>query len=113
MFVVHVFVFLAYATRENRWLATLMSGFGNNSKDVLLEIGIIHREIIQQVALIGDSKVVTKKEDGNVSSNVTTNLAMHAIDIDDHIPTFVGNYVDLILNQHGQSSVWNVETQIF
>jgi hypothetical protein len=35
------------------------------------------------------------------------------VNIDDHLPTSVGHYVDLILNQHRQSSVWNVEPQIF
>lgn len=115
LFVVQFFVFLADATRDNRWLAALMAEFGNDSKDVLVDIGMIHREILWQVALIEDSKAVIKKEDGNVStsSSVTTDLDVHASDIDDHLPTSVGHYVDLILNQHRQSSVWNAEPQIF
>ena len=84
LFVVQFFVFLADATRENRWLAALMAEFGNDSKDVLLDIGMIHREILCQVALIEDSKAVIKKEDGNVStsSSVTINLDEHASDIE-------------------------------
>jgi E3 ubiquitin-protein ligase HUWE1 len=72
------FIFLVDATRENRWLAALMAEFGNDSKDVLLDIGMIHREILWQVALIEDSKAVIKKDDGNITSSVTTDLDVHA-----------------------------------
>lgn len=74
----------ADATRENRWLATLMAEFGNDSKDVFLDLEMIHREILWQVALIEDSKAVIKKEDGNVSisSRVTIDLDEHTSDIE-------------------------------
>lgn len=80
---------------------------------MLLDIGMIHQEILWQVALTEDSKALLKKDDGNVSSSVTTDLDAHANEIDDHLPTSVGHYVDLILNQHRQSSVWNAEPQLF
>ena len=51
-----------------------MEEFGNDGKDVLLDIGMIHREILWQVALIEDSKAMMKKDDGNVSSSVKTDL---------------------------------------
>ncbi|KAH9287706.1 hypothetical protein KI387_031823 [Taxus chinensis] len=113
LFVLQFFVFLADATRENRWLAALMAEFGNGSKDVLIDIGRIHREILLQIALFEDSKVGIKKDDGPSVSGVTTDSDAPPSDIDDHMPTSIGQYVDLILSQHRQSSVWNAEPQLF
>ena len=65
-------------------MAALMTEFGNDSKDMPLDIEMIHREILWQVTFIQDSKAVIKKEDGNVStsSSVTINLDEHASDIE-------------------------------
>ncbi|GLJ53784.1 hypothetical protein SUGI_1147870 [Cryptomeria japonica] len=112
-FVLQFFVFLADATRENRWLAALMTEFGNGSKDVLIDIGRIHREILWQIALFEDSKVGVKKDDGPSVKALTTDSDSPASDIDEHMPSSIGQYVDLILNQHRQSSVWNAEHQLF
>jgi hypothetical protein len=43
---------------------------------------------------------------------LTTDLNVHASDIDDHLSTSVGHFVDLILNQHGLSYVGNAEPQL-
>ena len=62
---------------------------------------------------VENSKALLKKYDRNVSSGVTTNLDVLANEIDDHFPNFVGNYVELILNKHGKSYVWNSQPQLF
>ena len=72
------FVFLADATRENRWLAALMVEFGNDSKDMLLDIEMIHREILWQVAFIQDSKTVICQTQAvlNISSSYGRRVAL-------------------------------------
>ena len=55
------FVFLADATKEKQWLAALMEEFGYDSKDVILDIGMIDWEILFQVELCWGFKSVVKK----------------------------------------------------
>eukprot|EP01018_Ginkgo_biloba_P030617 Gb_17424 [translate_table: standard] len=110
--VIQLFVFLADATRENRWLTALMAEFGNDSKDVLLDMGVIHREILWQVALFEDSQAGTRKDDGTGCSRAIRDSVVHAREVDGNMPPSFGQYVDLILSQHLQSSAWNVEPQL-
>ncbi|XP_024977054.1 E3 ubiquitin-protein ligase UPL2-like isoform X1 [Cynara cardunculus var. scolymus] len=55
LFLVEFLLFLA-ASKDNRWVTALLQEFGNGSKDVLEDIGRIHREILWQIALLEDAK---------------------------------------------------------
>ncbi|KAK9080849.1 hypothetical protein SSX86_000608 [Deinandra increscens subsp. villosa] len=55
LFLVEFLLFLA-ASKDNRWITALLQEFGNSSKDVLEDIGRIHREILWQIALLEDIK---------------------------------------------------------
>eukprot|EP00252_Welwitschia_mirabilis_P015868 TRINITY_DN35256_c0_g1_i1.p1 TRINITY_DN35256_c0_g1~~TRINITY_DN35256_c0_g1_i1.p1 ORF type:complete len:3600 (-),score=671.44 TRINITY_DN35256_c0_g1_i1:388-11187(-) len=112
LFVVHFFVFLAGATRENRWMTALITEFGNEYKDVLIDIGKIHRNILWQIALQENTKTRSKKSDSTFVPT-TSDLDTRATEIDDHLPMTTSNYMDIILNQHRHSSVWNPESQLF
>ena len=45
LFLVEFLLFLA-ASKDNRWVTALLTEFGNGSKDVLADIGRVHREIL-------------------------------------------------------------------
>ncbi|KAK1316020.1 E3 ubiquitin-protein ligase UPL2 [Acorus calamus] len=53
--IIEFLLFLA-ASKDTRWMAALLTEFGNQSKDVLEDIGRIHREVLWQIALIEDSR---------------------------------------------------------
>ncbi|XP_010520834.1 PREDICTED: E3 ubiquitin-protein ligase UPL2-like [Tarenaya hassleriana] len=66
LFLVEFLLFLA-ASKDNRWMSALLSEFGNGSKNVLEDLGHLHREILWQIALLGDAKVDSDSERaGNV-----------------------------------------------
>lgn len=56
LFVIEFLLFLG-ACKDHRWVAALLIEFGNESKDVLENIGRVHREVLWQVSLLEDSKV--------------------------------------------------------
>ncbi|KAG2277081.1 hypothetical protein Bca52824_059636 [Brassica carinata] len=49
LFLVEFLLFLA-ASKDNRWMTALLSEFANGSKDVLENIGHLHREILWHIA---------------------------------------------------------------
>ncbi|KAJ9560583.1 hypothetical protein OSB04_005743 [Centaurea solstitialis] len=65
LFLVEFLLFLA-ASKDNRWVTALLQEFGNDSKDVLEDIGRAHREILWQIALVEDAKF--ESEDGSAGS---------------------------------------------
>ncbi|CAH8357182.1 unnamed protein product [Eruca vesicaria subsp. sativa] len=50
LFLVEFLLFLA-ASKDNRWMTALLSEFANGSKDVLEDIGHLHREILWHIAV--------------------------------------------------------------
>lgn len=66
LFVVEFLLFLA-ASKDNRWVTALLSEFGNGGKDVLEDIGRLHREVMWQIALFEDAKPET--DDTGASSS--------------------------------------------
>ena len=55
LFLVEFLLFLA-ASKDNRWVTALLTEFGNGSKDVLENIGRVHREVLWQIALLENMK---------------------------------------------------------
>ncbi|KAK9028584.1 hypothetical protein V6N11_025739 [Hibiscus sabdariffa] len=56
LFLVELLLFLA-VSKDNRWVTALLAELGNGSKDVLEDIGLVHREILWQIALLEDAKL--------------------------------------------------------
>ncbi|KAK8600955.1 hypothetical protein V6N13_059305 [Hibiscus sabdariffa] len=56
LFLVEFLLFLA-ASKDNRRVTALLAELGNGSKDVLEDIGLVHREILWQIALLEDAKL--------------------------------------------------------
>ncbi|RYR42131.1 hypothetical protein Ahy_A08g038588 [Arachis hypogaea] len=56
LFLVEFLLFLA-ASKDNRWMTALLTEFGNDSKDVLEDIGRVHREVVWQIALLENTKL--------------------------------------------------------
>ncbi|XP_076899559.1 E3 ubiquitin-protein ligase UPL2-like [Bidens hawaiensis] len=70
LFLVEFLLFLA-ASKDNRWIAGLLQEFGNGSKDVLEDIGRIHREILWQLALLEDAKFEKNEDVSDSSADVS------------------------------------------
>ncbi|KAJ4962286.1 hypothetical protein NE237_022225 [Protea cynaroides] len=69
LFVVEFLLFLA-ASKDNRWVTALLTEFGNGSKDVLEDVGHMHREVLWQIALLENAKLdVEDKGSGTGSSS--------------------------------------------
>ncbi|CAN6450843.1 unnamed protein product [Victoria cruziana] len=78
LFVVEYLLFLIDASKENRWLTALLNEFGNDSKDVLEDIGRLHRHVLWQISVLEDSKVDIR--DGGAGSSVQS----HKSDLNAH-----------------------------
>ncbi|GFZ10082.1 LOW protein: E3 ubiquitin ligase-like protein [Actinidia rufa] len=65
LFLVEFVLFLA-ASKDNRWITALLTEFGNESKDVLGDIGRVQREVLWQIALLEDAKL-EMEDDGTDS----------------------------------------------
>ncbi|CAI9291737.1 unnamed protein product [Lactuca saligna] len=73
LFLVEFLLSLA-ASKDNKWVTALLQEFGNGSKDVLEDIGRVHREILWQIVLLEDAKIEIKDEnvDGEESQPLET-----------------------------------------
>ncbi|GAB2292986.1 hypothetical protein Dimus_027209 [Dionaea muscipula] len=56
LFLVEFLLFLA-VSKDTRWVTALLTEFGSDSKDVLQDIGRVHREIMWQISLLEDAKL--------------------------------------------------------
>lgn len=108
LFLVEFLLFLA-ASKENRWVSALLTEFGGDSKDVLEDIGRVHREILWQIALLEDAKV-EKQEDGPVSA-LDTQQASTSSENDEQRVTSFRQLLDPLLRR--RMSGWSVESQFF
>ncbi|XP_022773024.1 E3 ubiquitin-protein ligase UPL1-like isoform X2 [Durio zibethinus] len=60
------FILSLAASKDNRSISALLAEFGNISKDVLEDMGCVHREILWQTALLEDAKL--EMEDDGTSA---------------------------------------------
>ncbi|XP_062203891.1 E3 ubiquitin-protein ligase UPL1-like [Phragmites australis] len=108
LFVVEFLLFLA-ASKDNRWMNALLSEFGDASREVLEDIGHVHREVLWQTSLFEEKKI-----DSEASSSPPANegqqLDLSVSDIDDNRYTSFRQYLDPLLRQRG--SGWNIESQV-
>ncbi|ONM32412.1 E3 ubiquitin-protein ligase UPL1 [Zea mays] len=108
LFVVEFLLFLA-ASKDNRWMNALLSEFGDASREVLEDIGRVHREVLWKISLFEENKI-----DAEISLSSSTSEAqqpdLSASDIGDSRYTSFRQYLDPILRRRG--SGWNIESQV-
>ncbi|GFY85914.1 ubiquitin-protein ligase 2 [Actinidia rufa] len=74
LFLVEFVLFLA-ASKDNRWITALLTEFGNESKDVLGDIGRVQCEVLWQIALLEDAKLEMDDDDvGSVTESRQSEL---------------------------------------
>ncbi|KAI3491195.1 hypothetical protein L1887_44441 [Cichorium endivia] len=105
LFLVEFLLFLA-ASKDNRWVTALLQEFGNDSKDVLEDIGRTHREILWQIALLEDAKFETGDDtDRSRSSESNTSESE-----EQRFNSF-RQFLDPLLRR--RMSGWSFESQFF
>nr|CAB3465798.1 unnamed protein product [Digitaria exilis] len=108
LFVVEFLLFLA-ASKDNRWMNALLSEFGDASREVLEDIGRVHREVLYKISLLEENKI-----DSDASSSSSVSEAQQpessASDTDDSRYTSFRQYLDPLLRRRG--SGWNIESQV-
>ncbi|GJW28728.1 E3 ubiquitin protein ligase UPL2-like protein [Tanacetum coccineum] len=109
LFLVEFLLFLA-ASKDNRWVAALLHEFGNDSKDVLEDIGRTHREILWQIALLEDAKFET--EGGSAASaDGSRHIESNASESEEQRFNSFRQFLDPLLRR--RMSGWSFESQFF
>ncbi|CAN6333804.1 unnamed protein product [Urochloa humidicola] len=106
LFVVEFLLFLA-ASKDNRWMSALLSEFGDDSKEVLEDIGRVHREVLCKISLFEENRI---DSEASSSSSAVQQPESSAGDIDDSRYTSFRQYLDPLLRRRG--SGWNIESQV-
>lgn len=109
LFLVEFLLFLA-AAKENRWISALLTEFGGDSKDVLEDIGRVHREILWQIALLEDAKVDVQEGVGSVSASESQQVSSSSGTEDQRVTSF-RQLLDPLFRR--RMSGWSVESQFF
>ncbi|XP_077234089.1 E3 ubiquitin-protein ligase UPL2-like isoform X2 [Tasmannia lanceolata] len=109
LFVVEFLLFLA-ASKDTRWMTALLSEFGNGSKDVLEDIGRVHREVLWQIALLDDSKL-EMEEDSSGSTGESQRMDTSTNETEEQRFNSFRQFLDPLLRRRG--SGWSVESQFF
>ncbi|KAJ7965883.1 E3 ubiquitin-protein ligase UPL1-like [Quillaja saponaria] len=107
LFLVEFLLFLA-ASKDNRWVNALLTEFGNGSKDVLEDIGRVHREVLWQIALLENSKLESE-DDGACSSTELQQSEVNANETDDQRFNSFRQFLDPLLRR--RTSGWSIESQ--
>ncbi|AQK40066.1 E3 ubiquitin-protein ligase UPL1 [Zea mays] len=108
LFVVEFLLFLA-ASKDNRWMNALLSEFGDASREVLEDVGQVHREVLWKISLFEKNKIVAETSSSS-STSEAQQPDMSASDIGDSRYTSFRQYLDPILRRRG--SGWNIESQV-
>ncbi|KAG6402643.1 hypothetical protein SASPL_134845 [Salvia splendens] len=106
---VEFLLFLA-ASKDNRWVTAMLTEFGNGSKDVLEDIGRIHREVLWQISLLEDTKAEAEDQlTGTVNASRQSELGMN--DAEDPRLNSFRQFLDPLLRR--RTSGWSFESQFF
>ena len=108
LFLVEFLLFLA-TSKDNRWLTALLTEFGNGSKDVLEDIGLVHREVLWQIALLENRKPESD-EDGICSSN-SQQAEGDASETEEQRFNSFRQFLDPLLRR--RTPGWSIESQFF
>lgn len=106
---VEFLLFLA-ASKDNRWVTALLTEFGNGNKDVLEDIGRVHREVLWQISLLEDTKAEAEDQlTGPANASRQSDLGMG--DPDDPRLNSFRQFLDPLLRR--RTSGWSFESQFF
>ncbi|XP_054797950.1 E3 ubiquitin-protein ligase UPL1-like [Prosopis cineraria] len=106
---VEFLLFLA-ASKDNRWVTALLTEFGNGCKDVLQDIGHVHREILWQIALLEDTKLEIE-DDGSCSAVDSKQGEVDANETEEQRFNSFRQFLDPLLRR--RTSGWSIESQFF
>ncbi|KAI9106855.1 hypothetical protein K1719_022383 [Acacia pycnantha] len=106
---VEFLLFLA-ASKDNRWVTALLTEFGNGCKDVLQDIGHVHREILWQIALLENTKPEIE-EDGSCSAVDSKQDEVDANETEEQRFNSFRQFLDPLLRR--RTSGWSIESQFF
>ncbi|KAK4274192.1 hypothetical protein QN277_017456 [Acacia crassicarpa] len=109
LFLVEFLLFLA-ASKDNRWVTALLTEFGNGSKDVLEDIGQVHREVLWQIALLEDTKPDIE-DNGACSSADSQQAEVDANETEEQRFNSFRQFLDPLLRR--RTSGWGIESQFF
>ncbi|KAG8377396.1 hypothetical protein BUALT_Bualt08G0028700 [Buddleja alternifolia] len=105
---VEFLLFLA-ASKDSRWVTALLTEFGNGNKDVLEDVGRIHRAVLWQIALLEDSKLEAEDDMSCVNASRHSELGMDGSE-DPRLNSF-RQFLDPLLRR--RTSGWSFESQFF
>ncbi|KAL5124996.1 E3 ubiquitin-protein ligase UPL2 [Glycine soja] len=108
LFLVEFLLFLV-ASKDNRWVTALLTEFGNESKDVLEDIGCVHREVLWQISLLENRKPEIE-EDGACSSD-SQQAEGDVSETEEQRFNSFRQYLDPLLRR--RTSGWSIESQFF
>ncbi|OVA01819.1 Ubiquitin-associated domain/translation elongation factor EF-Ts [Macleaya cordata] len=109
LFIVEFLLFLA-ASKDSRWVAALLTEFGNGSKDVLEDIGRVHREVLWQIALLEDSKL-EMEDNSSGSTTDSQRLETNTNETEEQRFNSFRQFLDPLIRR--RISGWSVESQFF
>lgn len=109
LFLVEFLLFLA-AAKENRWISALLAEFGGDNKDVLEDIGRVHREVLWQIALLENAKVEVQEAAGSVSAPESQQVLSSSGAEEPRVTSF-RQLLDPLFRR--RMSGWSVESQFF
>ncbi|KAL4335645.1 hypothetical protein GQ457_07G020800 [Hibiscus cannabinus] len=112
LFLVEFLLFLA-ASKDNRWVSALLAELGNGSKDVLEDIGCVHREILWQIALLEDAKLQPDDDGASASSAEPDSQQREtsASDAEEQRLNSFRRFLDPLLRR--RTPGWSIESQFF
>lgn len=104
------FLLFLVASKDSRWVTALLTELGNGNKDVLEDIGRIHREVLWQIALLEDTKAEAEDE-FMVGVNATRQSDLGMNDSEDPRLSSFRQFLDPLLRR--RTSGWSFESQFF
>ncbi|KAE9587087.1 putative aminoacyltransferase, E1 ubiquitin-activating enzyme [Lupinus albus] len=109
LFSVEFLLFLA-ASKDNHWVTALLAEFGTTSKDVLEDIGQVHREVLWQLALLENKK--PDFEDDSVCSSADSQQAeVNANETEEQRFNSFRQFLDPLRRR--RTAGWSIESQFF
>ncbi|KAM1225513.1 hypothetical protein ACFX13_044968 [Malus domestica] len=107
LFLVEFLLFIA-ASKDNRWVTALLTEFGNGSKDVLEDIGHVHREVLWQIALLEDTKL-DLEDDNAGSTSESQQSETNTSETEEQRFNSFRQFLDPLLRR--RTSGWSIESQ--
>ncbi|CAL0305611.1 unnamed protein product [Lupinus luteus] len=108
LFSVEFLLFLA-ASKDNRWVTALLTEFGAGSKDVLEDIGHVHRQVLWQLALLENKKADFENE-GACSSADSQQAEVDANETEEQR---FNSFRQLLDPLRRRTPGWSIESQFF